>query len=160
MDVRELKELGYQVTFLDIKGKSREELKNFMFDKDVLWVRGGNSYYLLKYLKESKFDEVIKDFIASGKPYIGVSAGSYIICPTIELSTEENKVDLNDLSALGIVPFLIKAHYTAEDAESVKKKMASSSYPIRILTDNQAFLVEDDDVSLVGEGEEVKFQLN
>ena len=51
-------------------GKSKDN----PFDFDVMYMMGGNTFYLLDMIRKNKFDKVIKDFISLGKIYIGSSA--------------------------------------------------------------------------------------
>jgi len=53
------------------------------------------------------------------------------------------------------VPFLLSAHYRPENDEVIKAGIAQAKYPVRILTDEQAILVQDDNYKLVGEGSEI-----
>jgi dipeptidase E len=153
---------GYDFEELDIEGKNENELRELLEEKNTIYVEGGNTFYLLKAVRESGFDKVIKDLIKKGVAYIGSSAGSYIMCPTIEMSTwkkpgeEKDRFGVIDLTALNLVPFLIKAHYNPEQKEFLKEKIAGAKYPTRILKDGQAILVEEDDYKLVGDGEEIK----
>lgn len=153
-------ELGFQVEDIDIKGKKEDDLRKMFADKDAIYVQGGNSFYLLKYVRESSFDKVVKELISKGIIYIGVSAGSYIACPTIEvagwLHGDDNAVGLTDLKAMNLVPFLIKAHYNPGYKEVVIKGIKNSKYPVRILTDDQAILIKDGKAELVGRGKEIK----
>jgi peptidase E len=141
----------YHATSYDIEGKREDELRQFVSDKNVIWVGGGNTFYLLKAIKTTGFDKIIKEEIAKGKAYIGVSAGSYIACPTIEVATwrETNRHGVTDLLALNLVPFVIKAHYVPEMASVLKAKIKNCKYEVKILNDNQAILVNDDGYSLV-----------
>lgn len=50
---------------------------------DVVYFTGGDTRYLLKHMKETGFDEVVKKMVYSGKAYVGVSAGSLIATPNI-----------------------------------------------------------------------------
>jgi dipeptidase E len=153
---------GYDFEELDIEGKNENELRESFKDKNAIYVEGGNTFYLLKAVRESGFDKVIKDLIKKGVVYIGSSAGSYIMCPTIEMSTwkkpgeEKDRFGIIDLTALNQVPFLVKAHYNSEQKEFFKEKIASAKYPTRILKDGQAILVEGENYKLVGDGEEIK----
>ena len=159
-DKRAMIEQGFLVEEIDIRDKNEKELREMFKDKDIVYVQGGNTFYLLKYVRESGFDKVIKELIQKGVIYIGVSAGSYIACPTIEAALwkdqDKNIVGLKDLTALNLVPFLLLAHYTPERKEVIKKGVSSSKYPVKILTDDQAILVRDDKVELVGKGPEIK----
>ena len=158
---RVLSDLGFQVEEVDIEGKSPEELRNVLGSKDIIYVQGGNTFYLLKHVRESGFDTVVKDLIEKGAIYLGVSAGSYIACPTIEMSTWGSSSDdhygLTDLSAMKLVPFLVSVHYNREKyRQGLAEGIKASKYPVKILTDEQALLIRDGEVKLIGSGEEVK----
>ena len=62
---------------------------------------------------------------------------------------------MTDLAALHLVPFNLVVHYEPEDAAPVAADARQSQHPVRILTDDQAFLVEDGKITLVGKGEEI-----
>ncbi len=81
-------------------------------DFDIIYMMGGNTIYLLDMVRKYKFGEVIKDFINSGKIYIGSSAGSQILGSTIELNAiyEDNFVNMTDFTALGIVDGEVVPH--------------------------------------------------
>jgi len=150
-----------QIEDLDIKNKTQLELEKIISDKDIIFVNGGNTFYLLKWVKESRFDKVIKDHIDNGKLYIGVSAGSYIACSTIEQSNwkhaDKNKVGLKDLSALNLVPFLITAHFEEKYRPIIEDAAKSCRYPIVALNDMQAILVRGNKYKLVGKGRQEFF---
>lgn len=147
-----------QIEDLDIKDKTQTELEKILSDKDIIFVNGGNTFYLLKWVKKSGFDKVIKDLINKGKLYIGVSAGSYIACPTIEQALWKQKFKdrkthgLKDLSALNLVPFLLTAHFEENYRSIIKEASKTSKYPVVALNDTQAILVKDSKYKLVGIG--------
>lgn len=159
---KQLRDYGVnQIEDLDIKGQNQKELEKITSDKDIIFVNGGNTFYLLRWIKESGFDKVIKDHVNKGKLYIGISAGSYIACPTIEQSNwkhaDKNKVRLTDLSALNLVPFLISAHFEEKYRPVIEQAAKSCQYPIVALNDTQAILVKGDDYRLVGKGKQEFF---
>ena len=159
-DRTRLIEMGFQVEDIDIDGKNKDDLMLLLKDKDIIYVQGGDTFYLLKKIRESGFDKVVKDLIAKGVIYIGVSAGSYVACPTIEMANwkhkDRNQWGLVDLSAMNLVPFLLSVHYIPENDEAIKRGISKTKYPIRILTDKQAILVQNGKYELVGKGEEIK----
>lgn len=156
---RVMTEYGIQVEDVDIEGKNEQELREILKNKDVIYVEGGNTFYLLKYVRESGFDKVVKELINKGIIYIGVSAGSYVACPTIEMATwkhaDNNVVGLTDLTGMNLVPFLMSVHYEPQHKDIIKSEMAKTNYPVKILTDQQALLVKDEQVELVGVGPEI-----
>lgn len=145
---------------LDIEGKTEEELRELLSGQDIIFVQGGNTFYLLKAIRESGFDKVVEDLIGQGVIYIGVSAGSYVACPTIEVANwkglDENVVELKDLTAMNLVPFNVFVHYQPSLQNLVKEKVGSLKEPLRILSDNQALLIRDGKVDFIGQGSEIK----
>lgn len=155
-----MRELGFNVENVDIEGKNEKELRVLLDGKDIVYVQGGNTFYLLKHVRASGFDKVVKELIGKGTVYVGVSAGSYIACPTIEMASwknpDKNTVGLTDLTGLGLVPFLLSVHYKSEYDSILKQEISATNYPVKILTDEQAILVKDNEIKLVGRGEEIK----
>jgi len=158
--IPKIKESGYKLEEIDIVGKGSQEITDFFQDKNVIHVEGGNTFYLLKAIRETGFAEILKDLLNDGKVYIGASAGSYIMCPSIEVAdwddTGRSRFEVTDFSSLNYVPFLLKVHYKDEQAQKVIDKMQNLKYPLRILRDGQGILVEDGKYEFIGDGEEVK----
>ena len=61
---------------------------------DVMYMMGGNTFYLLNIIRKTGFDKNIKEFINSGKIYVGSSAGSEILGNSIDvaLGYDDNNV--------------------------------------------------------------------
>ena len=153
-----MKELGFQITEADISGMTEGKVRKLLKDTNIIYVQGGNTYYLLKCIKESGFDKVVKELLEKGVIYIGVSAGSYVAGPTIEQADwihEHNRFGLTDLTAMNLVPFLLMVHYVPEYKSILKEKIQKSKYEFKILTDDQAILVKGDNYKLVGKGPEI-----
>ncbi len=115
---------------------------------------------MLNAARESGFDSLVKEPLERGALYVGASAGSYIVCPTIEMATWKHQdvyghYGVDDLKGLNLVPFLVTAHYIPEYESIISEKIKTSKYPVKILTDTQALFIVDGFVSLVG-GEEIK----
>lgn len=159
-DKNMLIEMGIHVEDVDIQGKTIDAVRQMLNGKDVIYVQGGDPYFLLKHVKRSGFDVVVKELVNKGVLYVGVSAGTYLACPTIEQGLwkkpNRDRHGLKDNEpAMNFVPFLICVHYEQKYAEVIKKGMSNTKYPVRILTDDQALLVRDDVVIFVGKGEEI-----
>ena len=81
-------------------------------DYDIMYMMGGNTFYLLDIIRRTHFDIDIKSFINSGKIYIGSSAGSEILGNSIDvaLGYDDNNVNMIDFTGLRIVDGLIIPH--------------------------------------------------
>jgi dipeptidase E len=156
-DRQALQKAGFQVEDIDIRGKTKKDLEKLLLDKDIIYVQGGNGFYLLKYIRKSGFEDIVRALIKKGVIYIGVSAGSYVACPNLEMHTWKKKLrnrnEIVNLGAMNLVPFLITAHYSrtdAEDKERIQRGIKKSKYPVYLLNDDQALLVKDEVVKLIG----------
>jgi len=152
-----MKDNGYSFEEIDIENKSEKALRQFFSDKNVIHIEGGNTSYLLKVIKQSSFDKILKDLLNKGIIYVGTSAGSSIIGPTIEFSSHAIKGTTNkELRSLNLVPFLIKSHYTDDKEAEYKERLKTLKYPIKFLRDGQGILVENNNYIFVGDGKEVE----
>lgn len=162
--IREKKTLienGFFVEDIDIEGKTENELKKSLSDKTVIYVQGGNTFYLLKCINESGFGNIVKVFLNRGGLYIGISAGSYVACPTIEQATwkhqDREHFELTDLTGLNLVPFLVSAHFQESYRPLIEAGANESKLPTVALYDTQAVLVEDGKWKIVGKGKKEFF---
>jgi dipeptidase E len=149
---------GIDFQTFDIEHKTEKEIKDFLADRNVIQVCGGNPFYLLKAVRETNFEIILKTFLEQGGSYIGCSSGSYLMCPTVEVAgwkLSRNRYGVEDFSALHYVPFLIKCHYEDPMREDIIEKMKSLKYPLKVLKDDQCFLVEDGRVEFFGNSTEV-----
>src|SRR3989344_4527571 len=141
---------------MDLKGKTPRDTRQALSDKEIIFVNGGNTFYLLHWARKSGFFELLPELLKEGKFYVGVSAGSYIVCPTIEAATwkrqDRNMIGLKDLTGLNLIPFLISAHFEEKYRPTIERAARNTAYPIVALYDTQAVLVEDSIYKVVGTG--------
>ncbi len=153
-DHDKLVDMGFAVTDYDIKNKNIEQLRNDLAKFDVIFVAGGNSFYLLNEIKKSGFDIVIKELINHGVVYIGASAGSCIMSPTIEHLTSLDHPDivpqLTDYASLGLYSKFIVPHFGREKYrlrhEKIKREFGDD---VVFLHDDQAVIVNNDKSEIV-----------
>jgi dipeptidase E len=89
------------------------------FDDPVAAVReasaiitgGGNTWNLLKMIRNNNLIDEMRRKILAGTPYVGWSAGSNIACPTIRTTNDMPVVDPGSFNALDLIPFQINPHY-------------------------------------------------
>jgi len=154
-------ELRFNIEEVDIEGKNEAEVMQLLQPKDIIFVEGGNTFYLLKAMRACNFEKIIRKLLNEGKVYIGASAGSIVAGKTIKTAGwengDENIVKLRDLKGLNLVNFDVFVHYLPEDAEIIKKHMPFKwvRRKLKILTDEQAILVQGREVDLIGKGEKI-----
>jgi dipeptidase E len=128
--------------------KNLSDLKDY----DIYYVCGGNTFYILDRMRKTGLDKVLVESIKNGKFYVGVSAGSIIAGPDIEVAGlgDPNDVNLKDLTGLNLVPYIITPHYNPKEKSEVdnfmEKRKGESVIP---LTDDQAVFVEDGEMVLI-----------
>lgn len=149
---------GYEFHLYDISEKGSANFERELKEYDILYVEGGSPFHLLKIFRETGFDKFVKEWVKE-KLYIGISSGSYMLCPNLEMALwkkpDRNTYGLTDYSGLGVIDFLITCHYKDEFADFIKAGSNKSKFQTKILRDKQALLVIEDKVELIGDGEEV-----
>ena len=155
-ETRMLEALGLIVDELEVSTASRESVEEKLTKNDMIFVGGGNTFFLLQELKKSGADKIIVQEVNKGKLYIGESAGAIAACPDIGFSAEmdepEKAPELTDRTGLGLVDFYLVPHLGHPEmgpgAEAVIEKY-SSELELKVIDDYQAILVEDDEVSIL-----------
>ncbi len=80
-------------------------------DAKAIVVGGGNTFNLLKNVQDNGLIKEVQDKVLSGTPYIGWSAGSNLICPTICTTNDMPIVEPTSFNAFNLLPFQINPHY-------------------------------------------------
>ncbi len=75
--------LGFSLVEADVSADSAAHCREVLERADVMYVSGGNTFFLLQAMRESGMDGVLRDLIRQGKPYVGESAGSVLLAPDI-----------------------------------------------------------------------------
>jgi dipeptidase E len=130
-------------------------------DADGAFVGGGNTFRLLRLLRESGVLEVLRRRAGDGMPYMGVSAGTNVTAPTIRTTNDMPIVDPGGLDALGLVPFQINPHFVDADPGSrhmgetredrLREYLEENATPVVGLREGAWLRVEDETVRLEGQ---------
>lgn len=157
-DRNSLIKVGFDVFDYTITGKKKDEIKSDLEPADVIYFSGGNQFYLLRRLQESGCADVIRNFVNSGKIYIGTSAGSMIAGPDQYCSYRPDSLDgvgkLKDYQGFGFVDFIIFPHWGSESFREKffayrLKHAYTEDDEIILLTNYQYIMVEDDKYKII-----------
>lgn len=145
---QELIDLGIKnILTLNLDRKvTNDDVKN----ADVIYVCGGNTFYLLQKIRESGFDQFLQNYNGL---YFGVSAGSIVVGPNVEVSEpwDENDVNLLNTTGMNIVNFAVVPHFQIKDHTIVQELKNRADYEILELTDDQAVLVINGKRKIIGQ---------
>lgn len=101
---------------LDLRGIHREpDPVRAVQEAGAIYVGGGNTFRLLNALYELGLVDVIRERVRGGMPYMGVSAGTNVACPTMMTTNDMPIVQPPSFRALDLVPFQVNAHYFSGD---------------------------------------------
>lgn len=148
-DRDKLLELGFKVTEISISGRSEEGLREELEEVDIIFVAGGNTFYLLEKAINSGFYNIARDMVENGKYYVGSSAGSVLAGTTIEhakdMDNTEEAPGLESFEGLKLVDRVILPHYKSEKyretIDRILNRHSSLQDKMVKLTDNQALAV-------------------
>ncbi|MFA6047293.1 MAG: Type 1 glutamine amidotransferase-like domain-containing protein [Parcubacteria group bacterium] len=146
---KELGEIGLRYDKINIS-----EENNFVNLKeyDIYYVCGGNTFYILDRMRKTGMDKVLINAVKREKFYLGVSAGSIIPGPDIEVAGigDINDINLNDLAGLNLVKYIVSPHYTPIEEKMIEEfKAKRKEGSVIKLTDDQAIFVEDGNMVLI-----------
>lgn len=152
----QLKRLGLIVEELEISTAPYETIKRKLEKNDLIYIAGGNTFFLLQELKRTGADKILVKEIREGKLYIGESAGAIVVAPDIEYSALMDRIekapDLKDYTGLNLIDFYVVPHYKNwEMGKAADEIIAaySARLNLKIISDNQAISVENDKVNLL-----------
>ena len=122
---------------------------------DVLYLSGGNTFYLLDQIRKRGFDGYLKK-VLSAKVYVGGSASSITMTPSIDVAAippgDPNLPNLTDLTGLGYVNFEIEPHCDETRFVTVEKYAKEHNKKIYAIDDQTAIKIIDDEIEVISEG--------
>lgn len=141
----------------DLKTKTKQDFDQF----SGIYIGGGNTYKLLKELKEFGIFDVLLTLAKDGMPIYGGSAGAIIMAKTIIPAgfLDENKVGLTDFSALNLVQgYDVWCHYTGKEDYAIRDYMKNFSLDkIIAIPENAGVIVTEEEIKAVGPGKVIIF---
>lgn len=107
------REIGHEVISIHHFNNPVEAVK----EASAIAVGGGNTWQLLKMIRENNLVEVVREKVLNGTPYLGWSAGSNVACPTIRTTNDMPVTEPDSFKAFNLIPFQINPHYLDANPE-------------------------------------------
>lgn len=119
-----------------------EDAKQAIENAETIVIGGGNTWKLVRTLRDNGLIEIIKKKVMSGTPYIGWSAGSNVACPSLRTTNDMPIIDPKGFDTIGLVPFQINPHYLDDHPSN----HGGETREMRI----NEFMIENQDMYVVG----------
>lgn len=147
---RQFEEMGFtKIDFVDLEAEPDRDFSSY----GVIYVCGGNTFKLLKFAREANFKISIENLLSRGGVYVGVSAGSIIVGPSINIANEvepdPNDIGLEDLTGFNITDLIILPHYSSEVEEETNVFEKRYGVIVERLNNSQAALLENAEKTIV-----------
>ncbi|MFW6257163.1 MAG: dipeptidase PepE [Prolixibacteraceae bacterium] len=84
---------------------------------EAIVIGGGNTWQLVRRLRDNKLMNPIREKVFIQTPYIGWSAGANVACPTLCTTNDMPIVDPKGFDCIGLIPFQINPHYLDANPE-------------------------------------------
>lgn len=158
LDRNSMIELGYELEDYTVTGKTKDEIESKLNQVDGVVMAGGITLYLLQQLQLSDSIQSFRNFVKSGKCFIGSSAGSIVAGPDVYAAREPGELELapkiQGFNGLNITDIVVQPHWGSDSFRDyyLKEIMINSytpDYKMILLSDNQYVIVGEDNIKLI-----------
>lgn len=170
-DLYRIKEFCGHITIVSLADQSPSEMISDLEYADVIFVGGGNTFYLSYMMKKFGLFEMLPKLLET-RVYVGISAGSMIACSSLRASSQalrsyvaHEPVEFDKLgpagrssgTTLGFVPFIIRPHFGSESRGFITNDLLTDvahnlETPIYAIDDQSALKVVNGNVEVITEG--------
>jgi dipeptidase E len=162
-DLEKLISLGFKIDICDINGISKDNFLPRFEWADIFYFEGGNTQWLRKCIRNSGLEEHLIELLET-RIWIGASAGSCVLCPTIcnscqDLFDENIKgLPINGLNFVNFqfIPHLNNHYFPKIKIDNLqnasKNLLEIDGKKLYIVDDNGAVVINNESVKVVSEG--------
>ncbi len=161
-DLNNCKKLG-EVDIVDISALTKKIWLPRLKKSNVIFVGGGNTVYLMDWIKKSGLDKELKELLET-RVYVGASAGSVVLSKTLFASSEfiYGDEDGKEHKGLGYVNFHFRPHLNSPAFPKVREEAFKELSPkldgdLYALDDNSGILFIDGKIEIISEGKWIKY---
>ena len=154
-----LQNAGYKPAQLDLRGYigQTKKLHDTLNKSDLIWVSGGNVFYLRYLLRQCGLDKSLKDLLENDLVYAGDSAGAAVLghdLHGLDLLVDPTEAPEIIYDGLNITPFIILPHWGNEryqdDIANSKNILKKFNSKVITISDDQAYIVDGESSSVLG----------
>lgn len=133
---------------------------------DALMIEGGNTFQLIKAIRESTLNNKLIAFFKSGRPIYADSAGAIILGSDIQTAflgedSDEDADKIQDYRGLDLIsPWCVHAHAEEGDNENLQDLLYEKGHPILALSENCGILIKDETIEVLGQDRLIIFTFN
>lgn len=165
-DLINIKKQGFKsIAIADISAVPESIWRPQLEEADVLFFEGGNTYHLMRWVNDTGLVKLLAEMLQT-KVYVGVSAGSMIAGPDVNLRLSKalygEEAEKDSMAGLGFVDFYVfphlnSPHFATRNEAILKEVMKEVTRKTYALDDQSALKVVDGKVEVVGGGEYLEF---
>lgn len=128
-----------------------------LLEFDALMIEGGNTFELIKTMRESSFFGLIKQFYQANKPIYADSAGAIMLGGDVQTAflgddSDEDPQRLQDYRGLDLIaPWTVHAHATPDEREDLQNLLYDKGNPILALSENAGIFIHQDAIQSLGQ---------
>ena len=165
----------FRIICLDVATLSEQELNaaiSIHRDIHVVYVEGGNAWYLRHHMRISGFDQILRSLCDRGALYLGVSAGAIVAGASVQVaawkgwnetkglkgleqvdwSNESVSAGLDICSSCSVFP-----HYSRKWENLVDRCVRELDHDCIVLSDGQGYVIDSEDTRTRGTQEGKRF---
>ncbi len=153
-----LKSFGFEVELVDLKKNKTQlvKLESILAASDVIWLGGGNAFYLRWILKDVGADKIITKLVKQGYVLGGDSAGAIVAGPTLKYfdSADDPKdapgvvIDGLRLTDQVVVPHMDNEKF-ASVIHGINDRLRADGYETVPINDGQALVINGDITKII-----------
>lgn len=171
-DLNRIKQYGYQVDIVELTALNPAEVKSALEKADVIFVGGGNTFYLSYWMQKSGLFNVLPELLKT-RVYAGISAGSMIAGVSLVIASQSldhegsmTDEDYNELGPEGqssgktlkFTDILFRPHLNSRffprvRGVALKERTKNIKAPVYVLDDQSALKIVNGKIEVISEGE-------
>lgn len=146
--------------YFDLGEEYEESKLKELSNCELIHLSGGNTFNFLENIRKRNFKDFFIDYLDKGGVLVGVSAGSYVMTPTIKLITlYKEDFPVMDYTGMSIVNFEFLPHYQTKKQYLdlfLEYSKNNDEGTIYLCGDDNGIYVENDGIKILGEISSIK----